>query len=264
MKRRELLMCGGMALGGIMAGLADAETGKAGEAEAPEWGYVPIDPVETAKKAYELYKDGSCMYASFRSIVESVGEARCQIHPSEALQWGAFPYYMTYYGKGGIHGYGTVCGILNGCAAAICLLVPDSKEAKALTMELFKFYETTPLPHFVPENPKFTDIPQTVSESVICHVSVSRWTAEADETAESPRRKERCMRLVADCVAKAVELLNAHWEAKKGGGSCPAFELGEPAASCTVCHNPEGEMPGTNVKMNCSVCHDQDEDHGRK
>ena len=86
----------------------------------------------------------------------------------------------------------------------------------------------------------------------------------ADETAESPRRKERCKRLVGDLTAKAVEMLNAYFAA---GKKCPArgeAAWGGPALGCTKCHNPEGDQPQVNVRMNCAPCHgDFQPDHGK-
>lgn len=265
MKRRELLALGGMTVGAWLTGsTGSVEAGTSGESkEAFVWNYVPLDPAVTAQKAYDLYKDGSCMFATFRAIVESVGTIRSGEYPSEAEKWSSFPYFMMYYGKGGVHDYGSLCGVLNGCAAAISLFVPERKDSAALTTELFQFYETTPLPTFVPTESKFGEIPQTIAESVLCHVSVSRWTAEADEEAESPRRKERCKRLVGDGVIKTVELLNRYWENRIAGKGCVMTAILEPAASCVECHSPGGSRPDANVKMNCSVCHeDLDDDHG--
>lgn len=274
MKRRELLALGGTALGTWMAGTALPSV-RADEDGIPVWNYEPLDPAAAAQRAYDLYADGSCMYASFRAIVEMTGEKRIEKHPLESAQWRSFPYYMMAYGKGGIHDYGSLCGTLNGGAAAISLFVTDRKDAAALTYELLNFYESTALPVFVPAVTKFSEITQSVSESVLCHVSVSRWAAEADETAESPRRKERCKRLVGDVVTKTVEILNRYFAA---GKKCPAGtgaevstawggttnSLAEPAVSCVACHNPEGEQPRVNVKMNCAACHDMDSTHGSK
>lgn len=272
MKRRELFALGTAALGGLFTGESSPAAAAGG---APVWTYEPLDGALVAQKAYDLYAEGSCMYAAFRSIVEQVGLRRAEKHPLEAEQWTRFPYYMMAYGKGGVHDYGSLCGILNGCAAAISLFVTDRKDAAWLTYTLFNFYEDTLLPVFVPAETKFREIPQSLSESVLCHVSVSRWTAEADETAESPRRKERCKRLVGDLAAKTAELLNSYFA---NGKCCPAKEgketatawggttatLSRPAADCTACHNPDGEQPAVNVKMNCSPCHsDLPPDHGR-
>ncbi len=273
MKRRDLFACGSAALGALFVHGACAAAEKDGS--VPVWTYEPIDAGEAAQRAYDLYGEGSCMYATFRSIVSLVGEKRAAKHPLEAPQWNGFPYYMMAYGKGGVHDFGSLCGSLNGAAAAISLFVTERKDAAALTYDLFNYYENTLLPSFEPASSKFGEITQSVSESVLCHISVTRWASEADETAESPRRKERCKRLVGDITARMAEMLNRYFA---DGKKCPAgsgrevatawggvtTSLSEPAEGCTVCHNPEGEQPQANVKMNCAPCHsDLAPDHGK-
>ena len=260
MKRRDLFLYSSAALGSLL-------TGSAGAAEkddaAPAWTYEPLDGKETAQRAYDLYSEGSCMYAAFRSIVSLVGEKRVAKHPGESAQWNGFPYYMMKYGKGGVHDYGSLCGILNGCAAAISLFVPERKDAAVLTYALFHYYENTPLPVFMPTEPKFGGIVQSRSESVLCHVSVTRWAIASDETAESPRRKERCKRLVGDLTAKTVEMLNSYFADKDKCLASGAAAAESPAGHCVECHNPEGDQPQVNVKMNCTPCHsDIGPDHG--
>ena len=263
MKRRELLRYGSAALGSLAAGGA-VFSAEHSDDSVPIWIYEPLDGAEVAQRAYDLYSDGSCMYAAFRSIVGLVGEKRVAKHPGESAQWNGFPYYMMKYGKGGVHDYGSLCGILNGCAAAIALFVTEKKDAAAITRDLFNYYESTELPIFIPAETKFGEITPSLSESVLCHISVTRWAVAADETAESPRRKERCKRLVGDLTAKAVEMLNAYFAA---GKKCPARDetaWGGSAIGCTKCHNPEGDQPQVNVKMNCAPCHDDlPPDHGK-
>lgn len=261
MERREWLAAGLAAIGAFGAGRTWVSA--ADVSNEFVWTYEPLDPDETAALAYRLYPDGSCMYASFRSIVESVGKIRSEKYPDERVHWESFPYAMMFYGRGGIHDTGSICGVLNGCAAAISLLVPDRKSAAAMTGELFGYYESAKLPLFIPSESKFSSIEQSVSESVLCHISVSRWRAESDAEIESPRRKERCKRLTADGVKKAVELLNAWHKAVRDGASCPGTSVLEPAASCVECHAPKGSQPDANVRMNCAVCHDDlADDHG--
>ena len=261
MKRREWLAAGTAALGAFWAGGISAASGE--KTNAFVWTYEPLDPDVTAARAYQLYPDGSCMYASFRAIVESVGLVRSEKHPEERPFWESFPYGMMFYGRGGVHDYGSLCGVLNGCAAAISLLTPDRKAAAAMTRELFDYYESTPLPIFTPAESKFAEMEQSVAESVLCHISVSRWRAESDAEVESPRRKDRCKRLTADGVKKTVEMLNARYHALADGSACPVTQALEPAASCIVCHAPEGSRPDANVRMNCTVCHDDlGDDHG--
>ena len=262
MKRRELLVLGGTALGTLFtANLPNA----AAEETSSTWTYEPLDGAQVAQRAYDLFAEGGCMYTAFRSIVEQVGLRRVEKHPLEEARWKGFPYRMMTYGKGGLQDYGSLCGVLNGCAAAIALFVTDREDAASLTHALFHFYEDTLLPIFVPASDEFGEIPQSLSESELCHVSVSRWTTKANETIDSPRRKERCKRLAGDVVAKAVELMNYYFET----GECPAEEdpetaaawggapavLGESPVDGVSGYSPEGERPRVNVKMNCTLCH---------
>ena len=260
MKRRDLFLYGSAALGSLLTGsIAAAEK----DDTVPVWVYEPLDGKEASQRAYDLYSEGSCMYAAFRSIVGLVGERRVAKHPGESTQWNSFPYYMMKYGKGGVHDYGSLCGILNGCAAAISLFVPERKDAAVLTHALFSYYESTPLPVFVPRESKFGEIVQSKSESVLCHVSVTRWVVASDETAESLRRKERCKRLVGDLAAKTVEMLNSYFADKGKCLAASAAAAAGPAERCGECHNPEGDQPQVNVKMNCTPCHsDVSPDHG--
>ncbi|MDD3587554.1 MAG: C-GCAxxG-C-C family protein, partial [Thermoguttaceae bacterium] len=221
------------------------------------WTYELLDPEATAAKAYSLYPDGSCMYASFRSIVESVGKIRSEKNPSERAQWESFPYGMMFYGRGGIHDFGSICGVLNGCAAAISLLVHDRKAAAAMTRELFQYYESTELPLFQPANSSFKSVEQSTAKSVLCHISVSHWLDESDSEVESPRRKERCKRLTADGVKKAVQLLNQYDRSLAAKQPCTFAAPTESVAACIACHAPKVEREDANVRMDCVSCHEE-------
>ena len=140
-------MLGGTALGTLFtANLPNASA----EETSSTWTYEPLNSAQVAQRAYDLYAEGGCMYAAFRSIVEQVGLRRVEKHPLEEARWKGFPYRMMTYGKGGLQDYGSLCGILNGCAAAIALFVTDREDAASLTHALFHFYEDTLLPIFVP------------------------------------------------------------------------------------------------------------------
>ena len=99
--------------------LPAAETSKL-DYNPPEtdWKYVRLDPAATGELAYNSYSEGSCMYATVKSIAyqlaEKVGEP-----------YSSFPFHMFKYGHGGVGGYGSVCGTLNGAAAVIGLLISE-------------------------------------------------------------------------------------------------------------------------------------------
>lgn len=260
MKRREWLTRGGLFFGGMLAGGGSTILSSEKKPEAEEefvWNYEPLDPRTTAEEAYRLYSEGSCMFATFRSIVEGVGRIRKEKNPAEGTRWESFPFYMMTYGRGGVHDCGSLCGILNGCSAAISLFVRTRNDAAGLTRELFDWYESSELPNFVPSETKFGEIEQSVSESPLCHISVSRWIQVSESEAESPRRKERCKRMVGDGVIKTIELLNRYFQSRQEGKPCPFAEPYEPTASCIECHSPKGSSPDVNARMNCSVCHEE-------
>mgnify|MGYP005809950885 CR=1 FL=1 len=78
------------------------------------WAYRQLDPVATAELAYQIYDQGSCMYAVFKSIVS-------QLADQVGEPFTSFPCQMMKYGHGGIGGYGTVCGALNGAAVLVSM-----------------------------------------------------------------------------------------------------------------------------------------------
>ena len=82
------------------------------------WQYVPLDPAVSAQLAYGFYSEGSCMYATVKSIVSQLSEKIGE-------PFNSFPTHLFKYGHGGVGGYGTICGTLNGAAALIGLLVSD-------------------------------------------------------------------------------------------------------------------------------------------
>ncbi|MBN2481016.1 MAG: C-GCAxxG-C-C family protein [Bacteroidales bacterium] len=82
------------------------------------WIYYPLDPALTAELAYKFYDSGSCMYATCSSIISQLADNIGEPYTS-------FPLHMMKYGHGGIGGFGTICGALNGAAAIIGLLIAD-------------------------------------------------------------------------------------------------------------------------------------------
>ena len=122
------------------------------------------------------------------------------------------PTEMFIFGEGGVAGTSTLCGALNGSAAAIFLVtgaVDPKKRAEAFEMirELFNWYEQTALPDYRPKSPKF-EIKPSVSKSPLCHVSVTKWCKAAGFKSFSKERDERCGWLTASTAKYAVELLN--------------------------------------------------------
>lgn len=260
MERRKVLKiaAGAMAAGGV--GAVTLATAFKSEVKAPaepknleyqegesNWKYTKLDPVETAQLAYDDYPNGSCMYGVFNSVIaqlaEKVGEP-----------FSSFPVQMMKYGHGGVNGYGTICGTLNGAAALIGLLVDGKSTQDALMQELFRDYENTPYPIFKPEKPAMDfDPPKSVAKSVLCHASTTRWGKKAGYTISSKERKERCRRLTADVAAQTVTILNNY----HANAFIANAHDDKTVRTCMTCHSSEGKLGNTTGKMTCSSCHEE-------
>lgn len=245
--------------GGLPTGSTDNGDGN-GTGGATDWPapYSKLDVETVRKRGHAAFYSGDCCYGAFHSIVESLAEAVGEPFTS-------FPTDMMRYGKGGMYGYGTLCGALNGASAAIQLVTDEETAAKVIT-ELLNWYAKEPLPtdtanqyavdheYLVDELKAEGALHQNVAGNVLCHISVSKWSQEAGFASGSEERKERCARLSGDVAAKAVELLNAvHDESFE-----PALlSLGE-EAGCMACHKPGLNFSGGNFtqgKMDCTTCH---------
>ena len=157
---------------------------------------------------------------------------------------------MMKYGEGGVGLWGSLCGTLNGGAAVIGLFVSDKPQREQLIAQLFAWYESTELPSYQPEEASpVTDIPRSVADSVLCHVSLGKWCHVAGKKVGSPEMKERCRRLTAEVAAKTVELLNAHLqEPCTFSGPAPAVK------ACLSCHG-NSDRRDTIGQMQCGICH---------
>jgi hypothetical protein len=211
-----------------------------------QWIYSFLDPAETGQRAYEEYAGNGCMYGIFNGILSQLAEKIGDPYTS-------FPVHMMKYGHGGVNGTGTVCGALNGPAALIGLLV-GGKVQDSLVGELFRWYENSALPNYKPENPGMDFTPPTsVSNSVLCHASTTKWGKEAGFKIASKERKERCRRLTADVAAQTVVILNSYFD----DAFIATAHNNETVQSCMTCHGSEGKLGNTSGKMNCTPCHEE-------
>lgn len=223
------------------------------------WPYEKLDVERTRKLGHLGYCKGlHCASGAFYAIVgqlqEKVG------HP-----WTQVPIKMYHYGAGGVAGWTTLCGALNGSAGAINLATGEDK--MPLVNELMGWYTVTPFPSdesnryakdhaFLVEEYKSDEVlVQTVSGSPLCHVSVTNWCEKSGYASGSSERSERCARLTGDVAARAVEMLNA-W---KDGTFEPEFELSAETEGCRGCHFKGEDFAGgqfTRGKMKCLKCHE--------
>ncbi len=209
------------------------------------WPYVVLDPDVTAKRAYDLYPKGHCMYAVFGSVVYQLAE-------KIGAPYVSFPVEMMSYGLGGLAKWGSLCGALNGAAALFSLLARNVDERQILTQELFRWYEQTALPKYASDaksQPK--PFPVSVAGSVDCHISANRWCKSSGFVFGSPERVERCKRLSCDVAHLSVEMLNA----AHAGSLKPQYAVDAGTAQCQSCHGDVTKKTGAFGEAACSACH---------
>ena len=236
---------GAVALGGATKALsgASSEAGspapKGTMAHLP-WPYKTLDPDAVGQRAFDAYAKGHCMYGTFEAIVGSVAEKLGDPYKS-------FPFEMFIYGAGGVQGWGTLCGSLNGCAAAIQLL---SANPEPVVDELYRWYQSAALPDFAPKGMKFKNV-ASVAGSPLCHPSIAKWCEASGKKAYSPERKESCGVLTAAVARKCAQLLND----QAAGKFAPVSAVDPRTKTCMGCHEKGGPMENMRSKQACAPCH---------
>jgi hypothetical protein len=247
--RREVLSAVGIAAGSCVLyscaieGMGSVQNGS--KKSVYPWRYAELDPDVTAQRAYAECPKGHCMYGVFASVMSQLAEIYGELYRS-------FPVDMMIYGAGGVADWGSVCGALNGSAALIGLFVKDEAEIKKLVNELFLWYQQTELPRYVPPKPDLNiEVAKSVSDSVLCHVSVSRWCKASGHKAYTKEQKERCKRLTVDVAKKTVEILNTHFASRFSA----ALKHNEKTQQCMSCHTKGSDLQDTRGRMDCDSCH---------
>ncbi len=87
-----------------------------------------------------------------------------------------------------------------------------------------------------------------MSDSPLCHASVTNWCKASGFKSTAPERLERCARVTGDVAAKAAEMLNQFYSGTFKVGFLPARGV----TGCLACHD-NAVVPS--VKMNCRQCH---------
>ena len=216
-----------------------------------DWKYSHLDPAVIAELAYKYYTEGSCMYATVKSIISQLAEKIGEPFKS-------FPIHLFKYGHGGVGGYGSICGALNGSAALIGLLVSDSSVRDKMISDVFQWYEKEPLPKFQPQSSSYDYIPvQSISQSILCHAANTNWCKISGFKVNSNERKERCRRMTSDVVIKVTESLNEIYTDTYTTNVYP----NETVNSCMTCHGSTGKVNNTAAKMDCNSCHTESVGH---
>jgi hypothetical protein len=266
--RRDFLktvgVCGAVAGVGV-AGLTTLK--KDAHASAPHpWGYslYDLDPEYSRKLGHQGYYIGHCAYATYRAIIsqlaDTVGYPYTEI-PTDMMRWGA----------GGVAGFASFCGALNGASVAIGLIC-DNANAKSLISALLSWYAETPLPsaesNLYAANGEFqamldqigktikttAALPNSVADGNLCHLSVTHWCRASGMASGSSERSERCARLSGDVAAKTVQLLNDLF----GQNGIPAYTVPGDKSTCRQCHYKGPDYDAgqfTRGKMDCEMCH---------
>lgn len=227
--------------------------------EVPKWPwpYAKLDVEQVRKKAHFGYYQAACCYGSFWAVVDSLREKI------------GFPYtqmptdFMTY-GVGGLADTASLCGAINGAAAAMTLVL-GKDDWKKIVKELVNWYTKTPFPSdisnqyakdhkFLVEKYKSDKVfVSSVSRSTLCHVSVTKWCKASGYASGSDERSERCGRLTADVAAQAVVLLNQFADKNfKAVTASPA------SAECVPCHSLGKDYKlgqYTRGEEDCVLCH---------
>jgi hypothetical protein len=260
-RRKVLGMAGGLAAAGVLGTgafrLAVAQEDKKSPSKRPEvkfdkkgkvfhepLPYVPLDAAEAIELAYSNKLIGDCMYGTFATLVEMLAD---QVGGSYLT----YPTTVTRFGAGGMVGWGTTCGCLNGAAMAIYLVSPDPEP---IIDEVFNHYMYTALPDVKIKGAKMEIAPST-AESTLCHVSISNWTKVSKAKTFSPERTERCAHLAAAVMNRTVLALNA----QKAGTFKAAYPIPAEVTACRACHDKGGQLENTRGKMSCSTCHEKHE-----
>ena len=243
----------GTAIGAGICGLVPGAGNEAKAQAAPQfpWPYQVLDPQLVAERAYAAYYSKGCMYGVFEGIIGELREA-------VGAPYTTFPVAMMQYGKGGVNGvWGTLCGTLNGAAAAINLV---SSVPSAVIDEVFFWYSQEILPNYRPNAPRY-EIVSSVAGSPICHGSVQHWCNVSGFAPTSPQRAERCGWLTASVAKYTVEQLNK----QAAGTFSTVHQRPTDPRHCAECHAilaPDPKKVDHGKNMDCVQCHtDIDELH---
>jgi len=148
--------------------------------------------------------------------------------------------------RGGIYDRGSICGALPPAIITLAL-VTDTETNRPLIEELMALYSTFQFPEYQPAG---MDLPTTVANSTLCHVSLTRWMNSAGFKRKTPERSERCAGVVADVCKYTVKMLNKLADQGAFAAShAPAAIVGD----CMTCH--QEEAPYAHGKESCIVCH---------
>lgn len=266
LSRRNFLVKAGALTAGmaVAGGLLGSVVGEADAAVTMPIPYQPLDIEKVRKLGFLGYKSGKgCCYGAAYGLLTTLQE---QLNPNAA--WAKFNAGMFTFGAGGVNGWGTLCGGLNGALYIMALAVGHvdtiwKTNDKGATMtkygnELMTWYCKYPFPsatltagtadvglhtgYAIPSGRQNST--PTVSGSPLCHVSVSTWCKATGFTVGSNEKSDRCAKLTGDCAAKAALILNAHLANRMRSVAMNT----EATNLCVSCHAPGNASTGSAYK----------------
>lgn len=268
LSRRNFLAGAGAVLGlAAISAVAIPSVAQAAAGHELPWAYTTQDAEALGRRAYEsYYLFGGCAEATWWPLVEALAKDATNI--DQAL-WATLPKKMFAFGGGGVNGWGTVCGTLNGSSAIIKMVGSDG----SLIDNNMQFYGETPIPSngidvavragWAPLTgvvAPLVNAPSCTPHTQLCHASISQWTTMTGYADGGREQKDRCAKACYDLMKHTVENLNA-W---KASGAKPSAALDPTVAGCaTTCHAPAGPKP-MKSKMACDSCHDETTTHSTK
>jgi hypothetical protein len=249
LSRRDLFACAGKcalgaaALAASIPGFVGQAQALGGKSEKWPWPYEKLDPQKCADTAYKEWYRVFCGAAVINSVFGPLAEKFGDPYAS-------FPGDAFIFLEGGVSGWGTICGANSGANIVTNLIVgpriAGSEEGMLMGSELMEWYSNTAMPTYIPNDPKVkSEIPQTVSNSPLCHISVGKWMKAADKPLISAERKDRCARVTASMTYQLVVFLN-DWKDKtyKTKGAVPAASMGiQTQYNCNECHGSNIPSP---------------------
>lgn len=220
--------------------------------------YVPLDPMATAKLAYET--SGGCMHQVFHAVVTMLAQS----NSADADKFKTIPTALAAYGFAGVTGQGTLCGNLNAIGMLVNILDDINGHNNAVIANTFRYYENTTLPlssaEFVAGIGSTAEKTALVgssskAKSVLCHSSISNWSKASGLS--FAKKGERCYRLSASMAYYLVDVLNRAYQ----GENIAALNGSKPtpdAQECQQCHGSTttfGSAASVKTDMECTTCH---------
>jgi hypothetical protein len=247
---------------------------------------------------YYWYKKGpGCGHGSGRALIQGFSEA-CSLQGLAPAGWDDINRNLyAWCNSGGPGGFGALCGSIAGAVGVMNLIGRQNDVGRAV----FEWYVKQPFPGNLdsltasfdgsaitvlngtvntghgagstgPLGTAGVPIPfaengvQVVTDSPLCHVSVSKWMAAAGvkhgelDAQGRDLRGDRCAKVTAETAAEAARLYNLF----KSTGSIPGWVKPAAMAGCYDCHdtngttlaaNPPLSNRSTQTKMDCLPCH---------